>query len=136
MRFEREKNPARPIASIARYEKTRAKIQELAATAEHTNDRMRWSRLELALLLAEGTGRRRGAIVGLRWEDCEFAQSKIRWRAEHDKKGKEWIIPMPSSFVAELRQFLVRIGAITVPVPILLRSVAAHACGDVDPMAD
>jgi integrase len=113
MRFEREKNPARPIASIERYEKTRAKIRELAETAEFANDRMRWIRLELALFLAEGTGRRRGSIAGLRWEDCDFAQNKIRWRAEHDKKGKEWIIPMPASFMGELRQFQVRVGAIT-----------------------
>lgn len=130
LRFEKERNPVRPIASIERYEKTRSKIQELATTAENTVDRMRWIRLELALFLAEGTGRRRSAIVGLRWEDCDFSQNKIHWRAEYDKKGKDWIIPMPPDFMTALRQFQVRIGAIMGFVFPMLHDPSQHMPAD------
>jgi len=115
---------------VERYEKTRAKIEELADTSEHADDRVRWTRLELALFLAEGTGRRRGAIVGLRWEDCDFTRNTIHWRAEYDKKGKDWVIPMPQPFMAALRQFQVKIGAITGFLFPCLRDPARHMPAD------
>jgi integrase len=43
--------------------------------------------LTLALVVAEGTGRRISAWENLRWDDVDFAAGTIRWRAKHDKKG-------------------------------------------------
>lgn len=116
MRFDRERNPRREVATVERFNLTRKAIQDLAASSEADEDRARWTRLDLALFLAESTGRRRGAIVGLRWEDFDFAKSTVLWRAEHDKKGKEWLVPMPSSFVESVKQFQKQLRAVAGPV--------------------
>lgn len=34
----------------------------------------------------------------------------LRWRAEHDKKRKEWVIPAPSALVADLKSFRIKLG--------------------------
>jgi integrase len=109
LRFPKEKNPTRPVSSRDRYLKTRAAVRELAAKATSERDRLRWVRLEFALFLANTTGRRRGAIVGLRVEDFDFTTNQITWRAEYDKKGVEWIVPMPARVMAEIRRFLNRL---------------------------
>ena len=70
-------------------------VRQLATNEPQKRGRLRWVRLELALFLARTTGRRRGAIVGLRWEDVDFRQRRITWRAEHDKKRVEWVTPHP-----------------------------------------
>ena len=49
------------------------------------------------LILAEGTGRRIGAIVALRWSDWlpdRGTHGAICWRADSDKLGREWITPV------------------------------------------
>lgn len=112
LRFEREKNPVRPVATTERYEATRGALAHLARQATDPRDRERWLRLDLALVLAEGTGRRRGSIVALCWEDIDFAEGAIRWRAEYDKKGQEWRIPAPEPLLEELRQFQRRLGVL------------------------
>ncbi len=66
MRIPREENPIRPVATYERFEKVRAAAQGLAKTAPQKRGRERWMRFELALTLAEATGRRIGAIRGLR----------------------------------------------------------------------
>lgn len=116
MRFERERNPRRPVASVERFEATRKAIQELADEAESDEDRTRWSRLDMALFLAEATGRRRGAIVSLRWEDFDFARGTVLWRAEHDKKGKEWLVPMPGPFMETMKQYRQKFAAVAGPL--------------------
>src|SRR2546430_16744759 len=50
--------------------------------------------LKLALIVAEGTGRRISAWCNLRWDDVDFQNGTIRWRAETDKTGHEQIVPM------------------------------------------
>jgi integrase len=72
----------------------------------------RWLKAELALVLAEGTGRRLGAIRQLRWEDFDWDRQTIRWRAESDKKRKEWVVPVPDALLGELRQFQRALGAV------------------------
>lgn len=72
--------------------------------------RLKWLKLELALTLAEATGRRLGAIRQLTWDDINLVQSSICWRAETDKKGKEWVIPIPPALCEELRSFRIRMG--------------------------
>lgn len=67
-------------------------------------------KLQLALILAEATGRRLGAIRQLRWDDFDFSRGSIRWRAETDKKGKEWVVPIPTPPCEELRSFRLKMG--------------------------
>jgi len=50
--------------------------------------------LKLALIVAEGTGRRLSAWRNLFWEDVDFDAGTIRWQAAHDKKGYEQMVPM------------------------------------------
>ena len=107
-RRPREKNPKRPVASWERYQGTRRIIQELVANSKSAVAREKWLKLELALILAEATGRRLGAIRQLRWDDVDFSHGTIRWRAATDKKGKEWVIPIPVCLSDELRAFRVR----------------------------
>lgn len=44
--------------------------------------------------LALVTGMRKGALLGLRWDDCDFEHGQIRLRGESAKKGKTEYIPM------------------------------------------
>lgn len=37
----------------------------------------------------------------------------MTWRAEFDKKDKEWIIPMPNAFMADIRRYQRRLGAVS-----------------------
>lgn len=106
----KEKNPKRPVATWERYQATRAKVQELAAKAKTAASRQKWLKLELALILAEATGRRLGSIRQLRWDDVDFSKGTIRWRAETDKKEREWIVPVPAELLAEIRSFRVKLG--------------------------
>jgi integrase len=66
------------MASIERFQKTRAAIQQLAVEATTEDLRLRWLRVELALVLVEATGRRRGAILHLAWDDIDFERQTIR----------------------------------------------------------
>jgi integrase len=75
-------------------------------------ERHKWIRLELALVLAEATGRRIGAIRQLRWEDIDYAAPAITWRADADKMGVLWTIDLSAPSVAELRRFQARLGAV------------------------
>jgi integrase len=107
----REANPCRPVATWERFNRTRTRMQYLSMTAASEVERARWLKMELALVLAEGTGRRLSSIRQLRWEDIDFRDGSIRWRAEFDKKGKEWLIPYPPEFMASLRTFQEVLGA-------------------------
>ncbi len=90
-----EKNPRRPVADTARFEQLLAvadRIMMLDADGQPIR-----SYLPELLVLAEGTGRRVGAILALRWSDWNpdaGAHGTIRWRAEHDKIGQDWVVPV------------------------------------------
>jgi integrase len=49
--------------------------------------------IRVFLILAEGTGRRAGAIRALEWSDVSFAEGEILWRGETDKMGHEMSRP-------------------------------------------
>jgi integrase len=115
-RFAREPNPRRAVASIERFNRTRQAIQELIAETGDSADVTRWHRLDLALFLAEATGRRRGAIVGLAWQDFDLQGCTVLWRAEHDKKRREWRTPMPRTFMEEVRRYQRLLQALTGPL--------------------
>jgi integrase len=112
VRREREENPRRPVATWDRFRATRRAMQKLARRAATDAERVRWIKLELALVLAEGTGRRLGSIRQLRWDDVDWTASTIRWRAEADKKRRESVVPMPPKLAAEVRQFRRRLGVL------------------------
>lgn len=63
-------------------------------------------------MLTEATRRRMSSIRQLRWEDIDLSKPQIRWRAEADKKRKEWCIPIPAGLVDEIRSFQRRLGAV------------------------
>ena len=108
-----EKNPRRPVATFERYAKSRAAIQRLANSSQSENARVRWMKLELALVLVEATGRRLGSVRQLRWEDTDLCrQPSIRWSADADKKGYETVVPIPKDLAHELRDFRRRLGAV------------------------
>jgi integrase len=108
-----EKNPRRPVTCQERFDATRRAIQARSARApDGSAERLKWIRLELALVLAEATGRRIGAIRQLRWEDIDYATPAITWRADADKMGILWTIDLAASLVAELRHFQARLGGI------------------------
>jgi integrase len=82
VRLPSEKNPKRPVMQHDEYLK-------LLAVAERIHPL-----LQLALIVAEGTGRRLSAWRNLFWDDVDFDAGAIRWRAAHDKKGYEQVVPM------------------------------------------
>ena len=82
VKLPREKNPRRPVMGHDEY-------LTLLEVAERVHPLLR-----LALIVAEGTGRRISAWRNLRWDDVDFDAGTIRWRAEHDKKGYEQVVPM------------------------------------------
>jgi integrase len=64
--------------------------------------------LHTVIVLARSTGRRLSAVLGLRWEDIDFEGGKIRWRAEHDKLRKTWVVPAARATLDELGRFRAR----------------------------
>jgi len=61
--------------------------------------------LPLLITLARTTGRRLSSILGLRWDDFDFSNGTIRWRAELDKRRKSWVTPIPSRTLIVLQQY-------------------------------
>jgi integrase len=107
-----EKNPRRPVATWDRFQATRMAMQQLTAAATAERERMRWIKLELALVLAEATGRRLSSIRQLRWDDVDLERHTIRWRADADKRGRESVVPIPQPLCDELKQFQRQLGAV------------------------
>jgi integrase len=144
VRREREKSPLRAVATWERFTGTRSAMQRLADAdriaaeqaghaARLTTDateqaqlvrksersaaaHVRWIRMELALVLAEATGRRLGSIRALRWEDVDQGRQRITWRADADKRGLEWVVPLPLQLAGELRDFQRKLGAVGGPL--------------------
>jgi integrase len=112
VRLVREKNRKQPAATWERYAATVKAIRQLRDQAEDDEARVRWTRMELALYLAERTGHRLGSVRQLRWEDFRFDRSTVFWRAEADKKGYEWEIPMPADYFEEVRRLQRELGAV------------------------
>jgi len=126
IRLDRERNPSRQVATYERFEKVRQAIRDLTSEAGTDADRVRWLRLELAFVIVEATGRRRGSLVALRWEDIDLTRSSIRWRAEHDKTRAESVVPIPKPLLDELRRFRSELGAISGPLFPERRDPAQH----------
>jgi len=89
----KEPNPNRPVVDDEIVEK-------LLAVAERVSPL-----LPLLIKLMNWTGRRLGSVLNLRWDDFDFENQTIRWRAEHDKKRKTWVVPMPKEVERVLLEF-------------------------------
>lgn len=102
-----ERNPKRPTADSERFDKLLAVAAQVtmrvgmgrAATWEP-------SYLPLLLRLAGDTGRRISSILALRWSDwlpSEGTHGALRWRAESDKLGRDWIVPVSMALATALK---------------------------------
>ncbi len=107
----REKNPRRPVATEEQFLATQKAIQELIEEAETEKTRRKWLRLEIALVLAEATGRRIGAISQLTWANIDLRRGFISWPAETDKTGISSRIPMTKNLQSELRSYRRKSGS-------------------------
>lgn len=126
VRVEGERDVVRSVATQARYEATlnairrrQDRYEEEARTLTSVMDRARahrrwlsWVRAELALYLLKTTGRRASSVLGLRWDDFDFAAGKILWRAELDKKKRSARIPYPEDLFGEVRRLRARLSSV------------------------
>lgn len=103
-------NPRRPLATHDRFMATRRAIQGLAEESDDEVQRQRWLKLELALVIAEATGRRLGSIRQLKWSDIDFGANRILWSSVTDKMGVEAKVPMSKALSDELQSFRVKRG--------------------------
>lgn len=104
---------------IAHY--SDAECEALLAVADQVGlgrwedpDGERISFLPTLLTLAMNTGRRRGALVALRWSDWRPDRDEngmIRWRAEEDKVDKEWWTPVLKPVREALERHRRRMGS-------------------------
>ncbi|MDE0357883.1 MAG: tyrosine-type recombinase/integrase [Gammaproteobacteria bacterium] len=88
----KQKNPTRVVLAEAEY---RALLK--------VSRQVDW-RFNVALVLAHETGHRIGAIRHLRWNDIDFENGIVRWRAEHEKTGYEHRTPLTSAALAVLKE--------------------------------
>src|SRR5713101_4052435 len=96
----KEPNPNRPVVDGETVEK-------LLDVADRVSPL-----LPLLIKLMDWTGRRLGSVLNLRWDDFDFENKTIRWRAEHDKKRKTWVVPMPEKAAEALLEFRAKHGVI------------------------
>jgi len=89
----KEPNPNRPVVDGETVEK-------LLAVADRVSPL-----LPLLIKLMDWTGRRLGSVLNLRWDDFDFENKTIRWRPEHDKERKTWVVPMPKEAERALLEF-------------------------------
>ncbi len=89
--YPREESPRRPIVNDETY-------QALLSVADQIDPMF-----ETALVVANETGHRIGAISMLRWPDIDFEGETVLWRATHDKIGFEHRTPMTPALVAALQ---------------------------------
>ena len=69
-------------------------------------------RVELALVIVEGTGRRRGSLRGLRWLDWDFDKPAVRWRAEFDKQRRDRTIPVSCTLADQVKALRLSLEAV------------------------
>ena len=91
--YPREEAPRRPIVNDETYQAILAKSAAVGPE------------FEMALVLANETGHRIGAISMLRWSDIDLEGGTIRWRASHDKIGFQHQTPMTVDALAALQRW-------------------------------
>jgi integrase len=101
LKLPREKNPRRITLLAEEY-------QRLLQVGSEVDWRFR-----VALVLANETGHRIGAVRRLRWSDIDFENVLITWRAESEKSGYAHSTPMSQAawvILEEARQLKPGIG--------------------------
>ena len=84
LRIAREQDPRRPLIdgdTVAALQAVSKRVHPL---------------LPLLITLVDTTGRRLSSVLGLRWDDFDFEDRIIRWRAELDKRRRTWLTAMPA----------------------------------------
>lgn len=110
----KEKDPRRPVMTQNRYAALRAVsdqiMMEIAVRGRRTAVR---SHLTELLVLANETGRRLSAILGLRYEDLRLERrtdapwGAISWPASTDKQGRSWMnVPLTAEARSAIDQVL------------------------------
>ena len=99
-------------ATYDRYLKLRLALQALAESAPQQRGKDRWLRVEMALVLAEATGARIGAISALQWADFTANPFRLQFRSEHDKRSRGRVVPLPEELGKELQRFQRRLSTI------------------------
>lgn len=133
-----EQNPRLPLTTYDRFARSRAALADFAeeAWAEGATDEWRvWRLTDLALVLAEATGRRIGAIRQLDWGDIDRPERRIAWRPEADKRHIRGDIPAPSTLIATLTAFARELAPAHGPVFARVPGQADTVC-DTDTLAD
>jgi integrase len=106
----KEKNPRRPVATQDRFEKVRAVAEQVTvAIGQGKHRRDVRSYLPEILDVAAATGRRISAILALRYQDLRLDHGPlgaIRWPANTDKVGREWLVPVNAQVRAALDRVL------------------------------
>jgi integrase len=87
------RNPIRPLIDAET-------VDRLMAVADRVSPVM-----PLLITLVDSTGRRLSSVLGLRWDDFNFEEGTITWRAELDKKRRTWVVPMPKQAEQVLLKF-------------------------------
>jgi integrase len=84
---------------------SRADERQLVAFRDRRIARiLRWVKLDIALVLVEGTGRRIGSVRQIQWPDLDLTRGRIRWRADADKKRRESVTPATPALLDEVRR--------------------------------
>lgn len=103
-------NPQRAIWTHDRYEAILVAAEALRMQVEWRGRRERLPcHLAAILAIAEGTGRRIGAVRQLRVEDIRLTEGphgKVRWPSDTDKGGKTWTTPITPAVRARLLTIL------------------------------
>ncbi len=86
-----ELNPRRPITTDDEFAKLTKAARGLGPD------------IELYLLLTHETGHRCSAVGRLRWSDLDLEKRLVTWRAEHDKIGREHVVPLSAAAVAAVK---------------------------------
>jgi integrase len=63
------------------------------------------------------TGMRKRQLIGLRWEDIDFRDMTIKLRAETSKTRREWLVPLPTPLLDDLRLLRLRTAEVRRDIP-------------------
>jgi len=105
-----ERNPRRPLVAQDRYERVLEAARGMQMRVDWAQKPVSLpSHLPALLVLAHGTGRRISPILALRYEDLRLGEGphgSIRWPADTDKMGREWVVPISTEVREVLDQIL------------------------------
>lgn len=80
----------------------RARLMDELAARETRSGR---DYLRPAVILSLNTGIRKGTLLGLRWDDVDFASRTLRLRAEIMKAGREAVVPLNDAALRALSEW-------------------------------